>query len=83
MQSNQIKERKLFLFIHSTSPGKITRMTCIQYKYNIIQVTNGGDTTTVEPVTLWALLTYRLVNTYKYLETTVDNIVQTSTRVTI
>jgi hypothetical protein len=35
------------LFIYSTSAGQFTRMTCIQYKYNIIQVTNGGDTTTV------------------------------------
>jgi hypothetical protein len=38
----------IYLFIYSTSPGKITRMTCIQYKYNIIQVTNGGYTTTVK-----------------------------------
>jgi hypothetical protein len=36
-----------YLFIYSTSAGQFTRMTCIQYKYNIIQVTNGGDTTTV------------------------------------
>ena len=36
------------LFIYSTSPRKITPMTRIQYKYNIIQVTNGEDTTTVK-----------------------------------
>jgi hypothetical protein len=32
--------------IYSTSPDKMTLMTCIQYKYNIVM--NDGETTTVK-----------------------------------
>jgi hypothetical protein len=28
-----LQNRVVYLFIYLTSPGKITRMTCIQYKY--------------------------------------------------
>ena len=44
----KVSFERTFKIIYSTSPGKITRMTCIQYRCNIIQVTNGGDTTTVK-----------------------------------
>jgi hypothetical protein len=39
----------IYLFIYSTSPGKITRMTCIQYKYKSMQV---GTPQQLKPITV-------------------------------